>query len=570
MCTQRFLHNSYRLAFIAAAMLFATACHHREKTYDNTAPAWYKNQLIYNLDVKTFKDSDGNGTGDFNGLTKQLDYLRSLGVGIIWLAPFQPSPLQDDGYDVTDYYGIDSSAGNREAFHAFMNAAAQRHMHVIMDIALNHSSLKHPWFIADTARHNWYVWSAQRPHDWNKGTGFPGVEQETWTYYPPAKAYYYHRFYRFEPDLNFQNPAVVAEAKHILEYWLKEGVDGFRLDAVPFVIDDPRKSSEHPAHDFEVLHQLAAFVKKKKPGAVLLGEANISPKESKDYFSSADNGLDMMFNFEANEYLFYALATGDAAPFRKAMTVTAEKPALDQWAYFLRNHDEIDLGKLNHHQLSQAYAAFGPDSSMQLYQRGIRRRLAPMLHNDKRRLQQAYALLFALPGTPVIRYGEEIGMGDKLSLKERLAIRTPMQWNSTRNGGFSSAAIPFRPLIDTGMYGYRVVNVAAEEADDNSLLQFIRKMSRLRAQNPMIGEGWWELPECSAGSVFAILYHAGNNRLLICINFSPATATAVIQVPLPGNTVTKNLVSGKTDTLNVKHGKLQVNLPGYACKWYRF
>jgi maltose alpha-D-glucosyltransferase/alpha-amylase len=446
--------------------------------------AWYKHISIYNLDVKTFKDSNGDGEGDFDGLTEKLSYLQALGINTIWLAPFQPSPLQDDGYDIVDYLDIDPKLGGVAGFKKFMAAAKAKHFKVIMDIVLNHSSDQHPWFKASVNNkmpdgRNWYVWSKEKPKDWNKGMGFPDVEKETWRYKPAAGQYYFHRFYKFQPDLNYQNPEVVAEAEKIMAYWLDQGMDGFRLDAVPFIIDDPRKNSEKPGFDFKILHRLSLFVKKKKPGAVLLGEANVEPNENRKYFGENHNGLEMMFNFYANQYLFYGLATGDIKQFKEALIKTKAKPGTAQWAWFLRNHDEIDLGRLGKKELEKMYEQMGPDANMQLYQRGIRRRLAPMLKGNMQQIKMAYSLLYSLPGTPVIRSGEEIGMGDDLALKERLSVRTPMQWDASVNGGFTTGE-PFRPVINSAYYGFKKVNVADEKKDTQSLLNFITQIIKLR------------------------------------------------------------------------------------------
>lgn len=486
-------------------------------TVERNIDAWYKHLLIYNLDVKTFKDSNGDGEGDIKGLTSKLDYLQSLGINAIWLAPFQPSPLQDDGYDITNYYGIDSKLGSLADFKVFIKQAKAKHIHVIMDIVLNHSSIKHPWFRSNPDR---YLWSANRPHDWNKGIGFPGVEKDTWHFDSVTHRYYFHRFYQFQPDLNYQNPAVIEEAKHIMAYWLDLGLDGFRLDAVPFIIDDPRKDAENPKHDFSILYQLSRFVQQHKPDAVLLGEANVQPKDNAKYFAGQHDGLQMMFNFYANQFLFYGLATGDATFFKKALNETKPKPGQAQWAWFLRNHDEIDLGRLSKHQLKEVYQNMGPDTNMQLYKRGIRRRLAPMLNNDPARIRMAYSLLYSLPGTPVIREGEELGMGDNLKLKERLAVRTPMQWDSTFNGGFTTVQSSFRPVINSGTYAYQKLNVNTELRDTASLLNFIRFLIQLRKEYPEINNGAWQTLKTGNDHVLAMQYADKGKLVLISHNFS--------------------------------------------------
>jgi maltose alpha-D-glucosyltransferase/alpha-amylase len=524
--------------------------------------AWYKHLLIYNLDIKTFKDSDGDGEGDIRGLTGKLDYLASLGINTIWLAPFQPSPLQDDGYDITDYEGIDPKLGNRADLAEFLKQAKARHLKVIMDIVLNHSSIAHPWF---KTRPDWYVWAKDKPKDWDKGMGFPGVEKETWRFDSAAHAYYFHRFYHFQPDLNFQNPQVVQQAEHVMAYWLDLGLDGFRLDAVPFIIDDPRKDAAKPRFDFSLLHELTGFVRKHKPQAVLLGEANVEPEENSKYFSGHHDGLQMMFNFYANQYLFYGLATGDIALFKDAVEKTKIKPGVAQWAWFLRNHDEIDLGRLSKHQRNQVYEKMGPDTNMQLYQRGIRRRLATMLGDDPRQLRLAYSLLYSLPGTPVIRQGEELGMGDDLSLKERLSVRTPMQWDTSRNAGFSSAAATFRPIINAGVYGYRRLNVKAARDDPRSLLNFVAGMIRLRKSCPEIDNGDWQLLPAGSVKVLAICYNAHGRKILVCHNF--AAQSQKVSIELNGVHRLASMTGG--DPPAVHNQRLDFSLGRYGFQWYR-
>jgi maltose alpha-D-glucosyltransferase/alpha-amylase len=503
-----------RTSLYVMAMALLWGCKEKppeEKNIDQP----YKHWLIYNLDVKTFQDSNNDGEGDFAGVTSHLNYLQFLGINTIWLAPFQPSPQQDDGYDISDYYAIDPKLGSMADFKQFLTEARKRHFNVIMDIVLNHSSIRHPWF---RSKPDWYLWSKQRPADWDKGMGFPGVEKDSWHFDDSSKAYYFHRFYSFQPDLNYQNPQVIREAEKIMAYWLDQGLDGFRLDAVPFIIDDPRKNSEKPLYDFNILHELTGFVQHHKPGSVLLGEANVEPEENAKYFTGHHPGLNMMFNFYANQYLFYGLATGDADRFKEALKKTKAKPGIAQWAWFLRNHDEIDLGRLSHHELNEVYQKMGPDTNMQLYKRGIRRRLATMLGGNPKQLRMAYSLLYSLPGTPVIRQGEEIGMGDDLKLKERLAIRTPMQWDTTLNGGFTRG-VPFRPVITSVEYGYETVDVSKEQADAQSLLRFIRQLIRLRMQYPEIDNGEWRVLETSK-EILAILYTEGSKQVMMVHNFS--------------------------------------------------
>ncbi len=535
---------------------------------DMVEELWYKNSLIYNLDVKVFKDSDGDGVGDFIGLTQQLDYLKNLSVDVIWLAPFQPSPNKDDGYDVADFYGIDSRLGTRADFDTFMREAGKRGIRVIMDLVINHTSDQHPWF--QQARrnpkspyHDWYIWSKTRPDDWDKGVIFPGVQTETWTLDKQAGAYYYHRFYNFQPDLNAQNLAVQREVRKIIGYWLKTGMSGFRLDAVPFFIEVAKTGKEDPPHQFELITQMHQFMQWRKGDAIVLGEANVDPKDQKDYFGDNGSGLQMMFNFYANQHLFYALATGKPEPFTKALTATRGIPPTGQWANFLRNHDEIDLGRLSDEQRDEVYARFGPQKNMQLYNRGIRRRLAPMLGNRKL-IELAYSITFSLPGAPAIRYGEELGMGDNLALTERLSVRTPMQWSTATNGGFSTGTRLIRPVISGGDYGYQRINVASEQQDSTSLLNWMTRMIRVRKACPEIGWGNWRLLDTASPATMAIRYDWQGRSVVMVHNVSPQpqpvrlTANGTLQSVL--DATTSKPTADSTHTLT---------LPGYGYNWYR-
>jgi maltose alpha-D-glucosyltransferase/alpha-amylase len=532
---------------------------------------WYKGSVIYTLDVEVFKDSDGDGTGDFKGLIRQLDYLQSLGIDAIWLAPFQPTPNLDDGYDIIDYYRIDSRLGDSLDFKQFMYEARKRNIRVLMDLVVNHTSDQHPWFMQGRSKnspyHSWYVWSKEKPENTNVGMVFPGVQQEIWTYDSVAGEYYYHRFYKFQPDLNLQNPAVENEIKKIVEYWLKQGIAGFRLDGVPFFIEVTKTKGTEFDHQFEILTRLRHTIQAKRRDGIILGEANILPKEQEQFFGKNGDAMHMMFNFYANQHLFYALATGDAQSLEKALQVTKDIPHQAQWAQFLRNHDEIDLGRLTKQQRQKIYAAFGPDSSMQLYDRGIRRRLAPMFNNNRRMLELAYSALLAMPATPVIRYGEEIGMGDDLSLKERESIRTPMQWNNQPNAGFSTSSKTVRPVIDTGMYGFKQVNVANQKTDSASLLNWLVRMIRLRKICPEIGWGNWKILDTGSPSVLAIRYNWQNKNLVTVHNFSKQFQQIGINPETEGrrlqNLLTANLsISGSS-------GIHTIGIEGYGYRWYQ-
>ena len=484
---------------------------------------WYKNAIIYCLSVESYMDSDGDGIGDFRGLVRRLDYLQGLGVTAIWLMPFQPSPRQDDGYDITDYYGVDPRYGSLGDFVEFTHGCKQRGIRVLIDLVVNHTSDQHPWFQsarADPASkfRDWYVWSARKPPHATDGVVFPGVQKATWTRDPVAKQYYFHRFYDFQPDLNTANPLVQAEILKIMGFWLQLGVSGFRMDAVPFVIAKKGAGITAPAEQYDMLRTFREFLQWRQGDAVVLAEANVLPDTDMDYFGQSGERLQLMFNFQVNQHLFYALAAADGGPLATALAATEGRPATAQWAMFLRNHDELDLGRLSDEQRDRVFAAFAPDPDMQLYGRGIRRRLAPMLGGDRRRLELAYSLMLTLPGTPVIRYGDEIGMGDDLSLPERNCARTPMQWSGEDHAGFTAGAHPPLPVIDRGPYGYAHVNVAAQRRDPASFLNWTERMLRMRKEVPEIGWGTFTVLDCGRPDIFALRYSWRNNDVVFVHN----------------------------------------------------
>jgi maltose alpha-D-glucosyltransferase / alpha-amylase len=414
---------------------------------------WYKNAVLYCLDVEKYMDADGDGIGDFEGLNRRLEYLHGLGVTCLWLQPFYPSPNRDNGYDVADYYGVHPKHGSPGDFVEFMNHCHSLGMRVIVDLVVNHSSIDHPWFQSARAsskslHRDWYVWADERPKNHEKGVVFPGVQRSTWTFDDAAGMWYFHRFYEHQADLNTHHPAVRAEIMKIMGYWLELGVSGFRMDAVPFLIE--RKGADIATaskQDFKLLHDMRDFLAWRGRSAIMLAEANVPPEESLKYFGEYGDNLQMMLNFPVNQRLWYALATADTGPLRWALQHTAKRPPDAQWVNFLRSHDECDLGRLSAEQRAEVFAALAPDKRMQLYDRGIRRRMAPMLGGDQRRIELAFSLLFSLPGTPMIQYGDEIGMGDDLELDERECARTPMQWTSEKHGGFSCGERTVRPVI---------------------------------------------------------------------------------------------------------------------------
>jgi maltose alpha-D-glucosyltransferase/alpha-amylase len=534
---------------------------------------WYKNTVIYSLDVKSFMDSDGDGIGDLEGLSRRLDYLRALGIGAVWLAPCQQSPDRDNGYDISDFYSIDPRYGSGGDFVEFMKQANKRGIKVILDLVLNHTSDQHRWFKEarkdpESRFHDWYIWSKKRPPDWNKGMVFPGYQKSTWTRDEVAKEYYYHRFYEFQPDLNMDNPDVRAEARRVMGYWLELGVAGFRVDAVPFLIESTVPDSEQGKLHFEYLAEFRELLQWRSGDGIMLGEANVLPKESKKYFgTSSGSGLHMIFNFFVNQHLFYALATADVGPLADALNATKHIPSTAQWAQFLRNHDELDLGRLTEEQRQKVFERFGPDKDMQLYNRGIRRRLAPMLGN-RRHLELAYSVMFSLPGTPVLRYGDEIGMGEDLSLEERNAVRTPMQWSNEPHAGFSTAKKTVYPVIDKGVYGYGQVNVEAQQRDPHSLLNWMRKMIRLRQECPEIGWGDWRTLKTGDPRVLALRYDWRGNSVVVIHNFDERACEVKVKPDGPGGERLVDLMA-QDESHADDRGTHRIPLEAFGSRWYR-
>jgi maltose alpha-D-glucosyltransferase/alpha-amylase len=493
---------------------------------------WYKNGLVYEVSVRAFADSNGDGIGDLRGLAERLDYIGSLGATCIWLLPFYPSPWRDGGYDVTDHYGVHPDLGTLGDFVELTERAAARGMRVVVDLVLNHTSDEHPWFRAARAGHpvyrDYYVWADRKPEDAESGVVFPGVQKTTWSYDRKARRYYFHRFYDFQPDLNITNPAVREEMRRIIAFWLEVGVTGYRVDAVPFLIEPAGVKGARPGPEFEHLHELRNALSWRRGDAVLLGEANVERDAIQEYFGVG--GMHMLFNFMVNQNLWLALARADARPLVQALERTAGIPASDQWANFLRNHDEIDLGRLAPDESADVFAAFGPEREMQLYDRGIRRRLAPMLGGDRARLELAFSLLLTLPGTPVLFYGDELGMGDDLSVPERRSVRTAMQWTGDGNGGFSTA--PRReldvPVIGKGPFRYANVNVADADRDPESLLNWLRRAVVERRQRPEFGEGEWEALDAGDPSILALRYRHQGREMVVLHNLSASERRAAL------------------------------------------
>jgi maltose alpha-D-glucosyltransferase / alpha-amylase len=536
---------------------------------------WYKNAVVYCLSTATYMDADGDGIGDFKGLMRRLDYLDGLGVTAIWLMPFQPSPGRDGGYDITDYYGVDPRYGTLGDFVEFAHGCKQRGLRVLIDLVVNHTSDEHPWFRdarsdRESKYRNWYVWSKKKPKNAADGVVFPGVQKSTWTYDEAAKSYYFHRFYDFQPDLNTANPDVQAEILKTMGFWIQLGVSGFRMDAAPFVIAEKGPAVSEAKEQYTMLRAFREFLSWRQGDAIALAEANVRPETDMEYFGKAGERLQMMFNFQVNQNLFYALASADSRPLVRALKSTRPRPATAQWGQFLRNHDELDLGRLSEEQRQAVFAVFAPEQNMRLYGRGIRRRLAPMLEGDRRRLELAYSLMMTLPGTPVIRYGDEIGMGDDLRLPERLSARTPMQWSQEPHGGFTQADKPILPVVSGGAYGYGHVNVAEQRRDPNSLLNWMERIIRMRKEVPEVGWGDFTVLRTGTPAVLGIRYDWRNNSVVALHNLSALPQEIWLDVGLRGQEGKRlvNLLS--TDhSAAADSGKHCILLEAYGYRWYR-
>ncbi|CAH2896886.1 MAG: Trehalose synthase (EC [uncultured Paraburkholderia sp.] len=536
---------------------------------------WYKNAIVYCLSVGTFMDANGDGVGDFQGLLRRLDYLQGLGVTTIWLMPFQPSPGRDNGYDISDYYNVDPKYGTLGDFSEFTHACRERGLRVMIDLVVNHTSDQHPWFREarsdpDSQYRDWYVWSDKQPPNAKDGVVFPGVQKSTWTFDKQAKRWYFHRFYEFQPDLNTANPYVRAELLKIMGFWIQLGVSGFRMDAVPFVIATKGPKVREPVEQYDMLREFREFLQWRQGDAIILAEANVLPDTDLEYFGDEGERLQMMFNFQLNQNTFYALATGDTAPLKKALTATRPRPATAQWGVFLRNHDELDLGRLTPEQREAVFAAFAPEPDMQLYERGIRRRLAPMLAGDRRRLELAYSLMLTLPGTPVFRYGDEIGMGDDLRLPERECARTPMQWSTEPEGGFTKHAKPPCRVITGGAYGFERVNVASQRRDPNPFLNWMERMIRMRREVPEISWGDFDVLRTSRSDVLALRFDWRNNSVLCLHNFGAEACTVKFRSGCnePGQNRLINLLSDEHSE-EQDDGRHAVVLEPYGYRWYR-
>ncbi len=448
-------------------------------------------------------------------------------------------------------------------------------MRVLIDLVVNHTSDQHPWFQAaradpDSPYRDWYVWADKKPANANTGMVFPGVQKSTWTHDKEAKAWFFHRFYDFQPDLNTLNPYVQAEILKIMGFWIQLGVSGFRMDAVPFIIATKGPKVRKPVEQYDMLRSFREFLQWRKGDAIILAEANVLPETDMEYFGRDGDRMHMMFNFHVNQHLFYALASGDSRPLAKSLAATKPRPATAQWGLFLRNHDELDLGRLTKAQRETVFKKMGPDKGMQLYDRGIRRRLAPMLGGDRRRIELAYSLMYTLPGTPVLRYGDELGMGDDLDLPERNCARTPMQWSTEPHAGFTEGDKPCLPVIDKGPYGYEHVNAAKQRRDPNSMLNWTERVMRMRKEVPEVGWGDFKVIAMRDPAILVIRYDWRNNSVLFVHNLEEKPREISFRVGLPDDAgkLLVNLLTEDHSHAN-ERGQHTLLIEGYGYRWYR-
>jgi maltose alpha-D-glucosyltransferase/alpha-amylase len=494
-------------------------------------PLWFKRAVFYEIHIRGFYDANGDGSGDFRGLTEKLDYLQWLGIDCIWLLPFYASPLRDGGYDISDFYSVHPDYGTVEDVRQLVDAAHARRIRVIADLVMNHTSIDHPWFVEsrsapDSPKRNWYVWSDTPERYRDARVIFIDTESSNWTWDPVAGAYYWHRFFSHQPDLNYDNPEVQEAMLDVLRFWLDVGFDGFRLDAVPYLFEREGTNCENLPETHAYLRRVRREVDEAAPDRVLLAEANQWPEDVVQYFGDGDE-CHMAFHFPVMPRMFMALRREEATPIYEILQRTPAIPDSCQWGLFLRNHDELTLEMVTDEERDYMYAEYAKDPRMKL-NLGIRRRLAPLLEGGRDEIQLMTAILFSLPGSPILYYGDEIGMGDNVYLGDRDGVRTPMQWTGDRNGGFSRAdfaALYAPPLMDP-VYGYQAVNVEAQLRTPTSLLRWMHRFIALRKEHPVFGFGSYEPIRSSNPRIFSLIRRFEDD-LVLCVHNLARSAQAV-------------------------------------------
>ena len=536
----------------------------------DTSDLWWKTAVLYCVDVAKYLDDNGDGTGDLVGITRRVDYLEELGVTCLWLMPFYTSPKRDNGYDVADFYGVDPAVGTAGDLVELIRTARDRGIRVIVDLVVNHTSDQHPWFqnareSRDSRYRDFYVWSDEVPED-TRETMFPGVEDGVWEWDERTEQYYLHSFYRHQPDLNVANPRVREELAKVMGFWLEVGVSGFRVDAVPSFVSSPWR--REPERDHDVLRTLRRFAQRRASDAMLLGEVNLPHEDQLEYFGHEGTGeLHMQFDFPLNQALYLALARQNPEAVRAVLTGRPDIPATSQWANFVRNHDELSLDQLTDDEREEVFAVFAPEEDQRVFDRGIRRRLPPMLGGDPRRVRMVYSLLFSLPGTPVLFYGEEIGMGENLAVPERDAVRTPMQWTSADDAGFSSAPADDFPLpLAEGPWGPRHINVEDQLVDPDSLWSHVAHLAKTYRHSPEIGWGRLDDLDTDAEQVLAHSCTSELGRFVAVHHFGEAPVTVHVRLggDEPEGTVLVDLADGAHVTLD--DGVATFDLAAYGAR----
>ncbi|MCB2202727.1 maltose alpha-D-glucosyltransferase [bacterium] len=532
---------------------------------------WYMNAMFYEVHIRAYRDANGDGKGDLPGLVSKLDYIQSLGVDCIWILPMYGSPLQDGGYDISDYYSIHPDYGTSEDFKTLVDEAHQRGMRVIADLVLNHTSDQHPWFQAARSDPNskyrdYYVWSDTDEKYSDARIIFLDTEESNWTYDEKAGQYYWHRFYASQPDLNYDNPAVREEMLNVMSFWLDLGIDGFRADAVPYLIEREGTNCENLPETHDILKSIRSYLDANYENKILLAEANQWPKDVRPYFGDGDE-FNMGFHFPVMPRIYMAIRRGDATPIRWIMEQTPDIPENTQWCTFLRNHDELTLEMVTEEERQWMWSEYAPEPRMRL-NLGIRRRLAPLLDNDHRKIMLANALLYSLPGAPIIYYGDEIGMGDNIWLPDRDGVRTPMQWDDSPNAGFSDAPpeMLYEPVIDKGEYSYKVVNVAAEEQNPTSLLNRMRHLIRVRKDHPILAAGEYEFFNQDQKEVLTIHRSMDNEHLICLLNLTNEEQATELDLSAWDGAVVRDLLSDEPFPA-VTEEPYAVTLKPWAYRW---
>ncbi|HOA25045.1 MAG TPA: maltose alpha-D-glucosyltransferase [Aggregatilineales bacterium] len=535
--------------------------------------AWFHDAIFYELYIRAYKDTDGDGHGDLRGVIEKLDYVKSLGVDCIWLLPMYPSPLKDDGYDIADYYNIHPDYGTLEDFELLLEEAHARGLRIITDLVVNHTSDQHEWFIEsrssrESPKRDWYVWSDTDQRYAEARVIFLDTLDSNWTYDEATGQYYWHRFYPSQPDLNYDNPEVQQAMLDVMHFWLDKGIDGFRVDAVPYLYEREGTNCENLPETHQYLKRMRHELDDRGSDAVLLCEANQPPQEVVEYLGDGDE-FHMAFNFPVMPRIFMALRSGDATKLREIIAQTPPIPPGTTWCNFLRNHDELTLEMVTPEERQWMWEQYAPEPRMRL-NLGIRRRLAPLLDNNMDKILLANRIMFSLPGAPIIYYGDEIGMGDNIYLPDRDGVRTPMQWDASPNAGFSDAPPDklYAPVIDDPIYGYQTVNVAAQEEDPNSLLNRMRTLISLRKRHPAFARGDFEFLECDNPAVLAFVRSYRDQVIVVVHNVSGETQPVDLDLSKFAGRSACDILQGE-DYPVIGRERYRLDLPPYQSRWLK-